>query len=231
MIHWTNWRAPRGCFGTPSSRALAYLASLDERPVRAADADAVARRFVGDLSEHGLGGAPALARLAGGLDGTHASAGPRFFHFITGGGTPAALAADWLTSAVDQNAFSWASSPLGSQVEAAAIDWLLDLFACPRRGAVCSQPAPPWPTSPPSPPPGAGGPSSMASISTPPAEPGCRPCPSSPAATSTRAPPRPWPCSGMGRATVTRLVADAAGTLDLASLDRALPTSVGHRPS
>jgi glutamate/tyrosine decarboxylase-like PLP-dependent enzyme len=111
--------------------ALQYLASLDERPVRAAATDAVAQGFVGDLPEHGLGGPPALARLASGLDGAHASAGPRFFHFVTGGGTPAALAADWLGSAVDQNSFSWVSSPLGAQLEATAVRWLLDLFHLP----------------------------------------------------------------------------------------------------
>ena len=53
------------------------------------------------------------------------------FHFVTGGVTPAALAADWLTSAIDQNAFSWVNSPLASRAEAIAIDWLKDLFALP----------------------------------------------------------------------------------------------------
>ena len=66
-----------------------------------------------------------------GLPGATASAGPRFFHFVTGGATPAALAADWLTSAIDQNSFSWVSSPLGSRAEQVAVAWLKDLFRLP----------------------------------------------------------------------------------------------------
>jgi glutamate/tyrosine decarboxylase-like PLP-dependent enzyme len=59
------------------------------------------------------------------------SSGGRFFHFVVGGTTPAALAADWLTSALDQNSGLWPSSPLGSRLEAIAVDWLRDLFELP----------------------------------------------------------------------------------------------------
>ena len=60
------------------------------------------------------------------------SSGPRFFHFVMGGGTPAALGADWLTSAYDQVAFGWASSPFAARLEQVAIDWLRQLFELPR---------------------------------------------------------------------------------------------------
>ena len=59
------------------------------------------------------------------------SSGPRFFHFVMGGGTPAALGADWLTSAYDQVAFAWASSPFAARLEQVAIDWLRQLFELP----------------------------------------------------------------------------------------------------
>jgi glutamate/tyrosine decarboxylase-like PLP-dependent enzyme len=59
------------------------------------------------------------------------SSGPRFFHFVMGGGTPAALGADWLTSAYDQVAYAWASSPFAARLEQVAIDWLRQLFDLP----------------------------------------------------------------------------------------------------
>ncbi len=53
------------------------------------------------------------------------------FHFVTGGGTPAALGADWLTSLLDQNSFSWVASPLGARLERLTIAWLKELFGLP----------------------------------------------------------------------------------------------------
>src|SRR5439155_23242639 len=55
----------------------------------------------------------------------------RFFHFVMGGGTPAALAADWLASALDQIAFNWISSPLAMRLEQISLGWLKELFALP----------------------------------------------------------------------------------------------------
>jgi glutamate/tyrosine decarboxylase-like PLP-dependent enzyme len=68
---------------------------------------------------------------AGAAPGLVASPGPRYFGFVIGGALPAALAADWLASAWDQNAFSAVSSPAASVVEEVACEWLLDVLGLP----------------------------------------------------------------------------------------------------
>ncbi len=75
--------------------------------------------------------------LARGVErGLMASAGPRFFGFVVGGGVPASVAADWLTSVWDQNAAMYALSPVGAVVEEVAASWLIDLFGLPAGSSV-----------------------------------------------------------------------------------------------
>ena len=50
-----------------------------------------------------------------------------------GGVTPAALGADWLTSALNQAAYSWVSSPLAARIEQVTLEWMKDLFGLPRQ--------------------------------------------------------------------------------------------------
>jgi glutamate/tyrosine decarboxylase-like PLP-dependent enzyme len=111
--------------------ASAWLAGLDERPVLPPGGEEATARFGGPLPEEGAGAAATLAELAAGLGAATASPGPRFFHFVTGGVTPAALGADWLATALDQNAFSWAGSPLATRLETVSVDWLKQLFDLP----------------------------------------------------------------------------------------------------
>jgi glutamate/tyrosine decarboxylase-like PLP-dependent enzyme len=92
-----------------------------------------AESFREPLPETGRGAAATLQRLVDkGVQAATRSSGPRFFHFVTGGDTPAALAADWLASTLDQNAFSWVGSPLATELESVSVDWLKDLFELPR---------------------------------------------------------------------------------------------------
>jgi glutamate/tyrosine decarboxylase-like PLP-dependent enzyme len=114
---------------TVLEEARAYLAELDEAPVLE-DADASAR-ISGSLPEEGSGATAALAELLEARPAATRSSGPRFFHFVTGGVTPAAFGGDWLTTLLDQNSFSWVSSPLGARIETVAVQWLKELFDLP----------------------------------------------------------------------------------------------------
>jgi glutamate/tyrosine decarboxylase-like PLP-dependent enzyme len=115
-----------------AEHARGYLAGLDGVPLHTTTFEETAWSFDGRLPEEGAG-APAAIRelLERGLDGTVASAGPRNFHFVTGGVTPAALGADWLTSLLDQNSFAWIESPLCAQLERTSLAWLRELFDLP----------------------------------------------------------------------------------------------------
>jgi glutamate/tyrosine decarboxylase-like PLP-dependent enzyme len=108
------------------------MARLDALPARSPRADDAAAQFGGSLPDQGDGSLAALALLTEeGVDAATRSAGPRFFHFVTGGSTPAALAADWFASALDNNAAMWVSSPLGARLEQVALTWLKDLLQLP----------------------------------------------------------------------------------------------------
>src|SRR5262245_28835140 len=111
--------------------ARRYLADV-RGPVREEAADDAARSFAGPLPEEGSGTLAALRQLL--EQGTHAhirSGGPRFFHWVIGGSTPAALAADWFAVLIDQNAGGWDMSPISTQLEKLSLAWLQDLFALP----------------------------------------------------------------------------------------------------
>ena len=71
-----------------------------------------------------------------GREGTVASQGPRYFGFVTGGSVPAAIAADWLVSAWDQNAQMFVMSPIAAVVEQIVADWLKELFGLPATWSV-----------------------------------------------------------------------------------------------
>ncbi|HKB33851.1 MAG TPA: pyridoxal-dependent decarboxylase [Candidatus Dormibacteraeota bacterium] len=86
----------------------------------------------GGLPSEGVGSLQAVTELiAASLDGATRSTGPRYFHYVTGGVTPAALGADWLASALDQHAYNWVGSPFASRLEQISLGWLKELFGLP----------------------------------------------------------------------------------------------------
>ena len=114
-------------------RAARFLASLPERRVAAArGAEELVPALGGGLPRKGLPASAVLAWLDEiGGQGVVASAGPRYFGFVTGGALPASLAASWLAGAWDQNAFSEVSSPVGAAVEQVAMRWVLEALDLP----------------------------------------------------------------------------------------------------
>jgi glutamate/tyrosine decarboxylase-like PLP-dependent enzyme len=62
---------------------------------------------------------------------TVASTGGRYFGFVIGGVLPAALAANWLAGAWDQNVALRVMSPIAAKLEDVVLDWLRELFGLP----------------------------------------------------------------------------------------------------
>ena len=110
-----------------------FLESLGERPVvPEVDLDALRRALGGPLPDGPTDAQTVVSGLARNAEpGIVASPGGRYFGFVIGGAVPAALAADWLTAAWDQNAGLYATSPAAAVVEEVAGSWLAELLGLP----------------------------------------------------------------------------------------------------
>ncbi len=109
--------------------ALEILQGMEQRPAAIGPPSAAAPAATPlPLPDAGQGFAAALedfqTRWAARLSG---SAGPRYLGFVVGGSTPAALAGDWLCSALDQNPQTTMDTQ-ATWLEREALGWLRDLL-------------------------------------------------------------------------------------------------------
>lgn len=115
------------------SASKKYLLSLDDRPI----APTASSAELSAQLDHELPGKGEAAEvvirelLESASPGVLGSASGRFFAWVIGGTLPSALAADWLTSAWDQNGTLFASAPSAAVVEEVAGRWLKDVLGLP----------------------------------------------------------------------------------------------------
>ncbi len=110
--------------------ATKFLQGMSDRPVgRPVDPSSMLSALGGALPDHGEDPLAVIEDLNKAADpGIVATAGPRYFGFVTGGSLPAAVAAEWLAAAWDQNAGLYVLSPAAAVVEEIVGTWLIDLF-------------------------------------------------------------------------------------------------------
>jgi glutamate/tyrosine decarboxylase-like PLP-dependent enzyme len=123
----------KGALAEAFEHALAYLEGLPARRIAAPATLAELRAALGGpLPERQLEARAVIEDLVLTADrGVVASGSGRFFGFVIGGATPAALAADWLASTWDQNAGLYVIGPSASVVEEVAGEWLAELLGLP----------------------------------------------------------------------------------------------------
>ncbi|MBV8444740.1 MAG: aspartate aminotransferase family protein, partial [Candidatus Dormibacteraeota bacterium] len=123
-----------GLLQLAAERASAYLETLKERrvspgPQQIAQLAELGGELPGAPSDDAKGTLELLDRV--GSPATVASAGPRYFGFVTGGSLPVTVAANMLAGAWDQNAFSPVASPVAAELERVALGWLIEILGLP----------------------------------------------------------------------------------------------------
>jgi glutamate/tyrosine decarboxylase-like PLP-dependent enzyme len=116
---------------------IEYVESLEARAVQPRAAiDALRQALDLPLPEGPVDALEVIEQLARDVEpGLMQMSGGRFFGFVIGGALPAAIAADWLTSAWDQNAGLALPTPGAAVVEEVAGRWLKELLGIPQHAS------------------------------------------------------------------------------------------------
>jgi glutamate/tyrosine decarboxylase-like PLP-dependent enzyme len=116
-----------------AERAVSYLANLKSRPVAPKKEDVQGLDLLpAVLPEKPTPAAKVIELLDHyGSPATVGSNGGRYFGFVIGSSLQAALAANWLASAWNQNAAMEVMSPVSTRLEATAVGWVRQVFGLP----------------------------------------------------------------------------------------------------
>jgi glutamate/tyrosine decarboxylase-like PLP-dependent enzyme len=124
---------PDALLAEAGQRARSYLSTIRDRPVVPSSAALAALgRLDFPLPPEGLDPAAVLRMMdEAGSPATVATAGPRYFGFVTGGALPVAVAVSWLLAAWDQNIGLSVMSPAGARLDDVALRWIIELLGLP----------------------------------------------------------------------------------------------------
>lgn len=117
--------------------AAEYIESFDHHNVgEEINPQALRDRLQKELTDDGLPPLQVINELAeDAREGLLNTAGGRFFGWVIGGGIPVSIAADWLTSAWDQNAAAYACAPSAAIIEEIAAAWIKDILGLPKQAS------------------------------------------------------------------------------------------------
>jgi glutamate/tyrosine decarboxylase-like PLP-dependent enzyme len=118
--------------------AADYVESLGTRPVFPdVTPEQLREALGGPLPEEPVPADEVVEELAAAAEpGLVAMGSGRYFGFVIGGALPAALAADWLTTAWDQNAGLYVGGPSASVVERVTREWFVELLGLPGESSI-----------------------------------------------------------------------------------------------
>jgi len=123
----------RDLLSLTAETAARYLENLEERSVAPSPAALAGLDELNEPLPEGPMEAECVLEMLDriGSPATVGMAGRRYFGFVIGGSLPAALAANWLAGAWDQNPGLYVASPIGTVLEEVSLGWLLDVLKLP----------------------------------------------------------------------------------------------------
>jgi len=116
-----------------AERAIRYVSELRQRKVAPGQRDIQAMEQFRETFPEGPSDPKSVVAMLDelGSPATVASAGGRYFGFVIGGAVPAALGANWLAGAWDQDAALRVMSPIAAELEEVVLQWVCEALGLP----------------------------------------------------------------------------------------------------